>query len=365
MAVTEPVDTEHDSDFGELEENDNEVAHRDDWGAKEAEQLSQRREEDIAKGRAAINQRYLWERGLEARVLLQKALESAHQFPRGLAWRGAETVSPAVAEAAHGARQTTRAIISDMQALRETLVELGGAAERQEGTGTKRKRSSGVTSKDIAGLGTQEMWEEMEQGYQCFAKYRDESLDAWYKRSQGGQTGLQQLGQGVARQVEFALTSGRRVKEKCRLPARLLPRRLAEKQGTSHVPVQPEEAVEKGGRETRSSSSLKNEERDAETYDDGDFYQELLKEFLESTGDDEFARRAEQTRSKRRKHFEAKNTRERKLRYTVHPDIVNFAVPQPCQPVAIARHLFPHLFGNYDPSNAAGLPAGPGEGEDE
>ena len=68
------------------------------------------------------------------------------------------------------------------------------------------------------------------------------------------------------------------------------------------------------------------EEYDCETYEDAEFYQQILKEFLESqsltSGDIARAKKV-----KRRKLVDRKASKGRKIRYHVHEKLVNFMVP--------------------------------------
>jgi protein AATF/BFR2 len=90
--------------------------------------------------------------------------------------------------------------------------------------------------------------------------------------------------------------------------------------------------------------------RDPETYDDGDFYGQLLREFLESAGTDAAAAAgADALRAgrgaKRRKAVDRRASKGRKLRYTVHEKLVNFMVPVASDPPPFAAQLFANLFG--------------------
>ncbi|KAF1793244.1 Apoptosis-antagonizing transcription factor, C-terminal [Phytophthora cactorum] len=82
-------------------------------------------------------------------------------------------------------------------------------------------------------------------------------------------------------------------------------------------------------------------------YDDSDFYQQLLKEFIESggggAGQDAMVRR---THRKKKKLVNRKASKGRQLRYTVHPKLENFMFPEPYPKSEMdVSELFRSLFG--------------------
>ena len=74
---------------------------------------------------------------------------------------------------------------------------------------------------------------------------------------------------------------------------------------------------------------------DEEIFDDADFYQEILKEIIESkidpSGDPVTQARqwlvSKQLQEKQKKSYEKRATKGRQLRYTIHEKLVNFMVP--------------------------------------
>jgi protein AATF/BFR2 len=91
---------------------------------------------------------------------------------------------------------------------------------------------------------------------------------------------------------------------------------------------------------TRSSRRADDEKdddvaKDAETFDDTDFYQQLLRDIIEARGaghngeeaEPEWLRRQKASRAKRKKTVDVKASKGRKLRYQVHEKLQNFMVP--------------------------------------
>eukprot|EP00955_Chlamydomonas_euryale_P090776 364569-Chlamydomonas_euryale.AAC.30 len=83
------------------------------------------------------------------------------------------------------------------------------------------------------------------------------------------------------------------------------------------------------------------------SYDDGEFYQQLLREFLTregaAAGGGGAAARAG---AKRRKVVDRRASKGRKIRYHVHEKLVSFMAPAPGELPAFAEQLFANLFGS-------------------
>ncbi|KAI3965924.1 hypothetical protein MKX01_010881 [Papaver californicum] len=91
-----------------------------------------------------------------------------------------------------------------------------------------------------------------------------------------------------------------------------------------------------------------NMDGDPELLDDSEFYQQLLKEFLESynPASSESAFYAlKRLQTKKRKIVDRHASKCRKIRYHVHEKIVNFMAPEPQDLPQMAPKLFENLFG--------------------
>lgn len=89
-----------------------------------------------------------------------------------------------------------------------------------------------------------------------------------------------------------------------------------------------------------------DEPRDAETYDDSDFYSHLLKEFLDGSAGGA-SKAATMTSAKNRKKVDRRASKGRKIRYSVQEKLVNFTVPVQLEPPPFATQLFANLFGAH------------------
>jgi len=94
------------------------------------------------------------------------------------------------------------------------------------------------------------------------------------------------------------------------------------------------------------------EEYDEELYDDTDFYQELLKDLIDTTKtSDPIALgkkwlELKETQTKKRKDVDRRASKGRKIRYQVHEKLVSFMPPVPEREAPfMVDDLFSHLFG--------------------
>ncbi len=97
----------------------------------------------------------------------------------------------------------------------------------------------------------------------------------------------------------------------------------------------------------------KEQEKDgAEAFDDTDFYQQLLRDIIESRGangeegEQEWVRRQKARKAKRKKTVDTKASKGRKLRYQVHEKLQNFMVPIPVSHGAWHEEQIDELFAS-------------------
>jgi len=353
---------ESEGDDGEDDEDDDEAGPSDDDGgerdddeemedvereyaelrAEEGELLSQLKEKsksDAAKGAAVAAQQQLWEQALETRIMLQKAFGDANRLPlrraRAACSRARPDVAAALSEAALAARRALRSLLS----LREELVSRTPASAAAAPLAKNRKRrGAGEAEEEAESIET--LWERCEQGYVAMAPYRDEALDRWHRKATlatGGAaraSGLVALNQALSQQVRHALSDPARLVARSQLPAAAASaaRILDARDGKDAA----EEAEEEGAKTTSS--------RDPETFDDADFYQQLLKEFMESAGnadDDAALKRA----PKRRKTVDRRASKGRRIRYDVQDKLVNFVSPVDKPVPPMLQSILSNLFG--------------------
>ena len=98
-----------------------------------------------------------------------------------------------------------------------------------------------------------------------------------------------------------------------------------------------------GARSPAGAPDRGAEARDPETFDDAEFYQTLLREFLESR--DEAGAGALAAGPKQRRAVDRRASKGRKLRYHVHEKLINFVAPVELAAPQFAANVFANLFG--------------------
>jgi protein AATF/BFR2 len=214
-----------------------------------------------------------------------------------------------------------------------------------------------------AGIGVEEgeagrAWARVEAAVASSAPFRDGSLDKWHRRtvlSSGtaalrGGGGLRALQQSVTVQVASLLRDGGRLVSRTQLPRALAPTPLCSPPAAAAAATAAaaaEEGTAADGADAALEGAGPGDERDAETFDDGEFYQQLLKELIEAGGASGaaagggLAARA----PKRRKAVDRRASKGRKIRYHVVDKLVGFCAPVEAGLPPFAAQLFGNLFG--------------------
>ena len=369
------ADVDVDDDDDESQEASDDDDDDDDGGDLAAELAAFRREEaeanrlaaaksqNAVKGAAVRRQNEMWEKALQTRIVLQRGLNASAKMPTPTYWRALAKadgeVEPAMATCAAAARGALDALCSLQAALIDGNPAIAEAAgDVVGGGGKKRKSSSAMAAVSKFGLlasPASEVWENVDSVYQRFAAFRDVSIDRWHRKAQvqvgkmsaGGSVGggeMRAFNQSVSAQVASAMRIPDRLVRKSQPPAHLAPKRLGEPEGT-------EKAAPTGDRtEDLDADDLevaaRAEARVEEIYDDADFYEQVLKEFLESAGAAAGLAAAASKPAKRRKVVDRRASKGRKLRYHVQQKLVNFCAPVELEVPQWAEKIFGQLFAS-------------------
>ncbi|KAL6890554.1 hypothetical protein ACP4OV_008809 [Aristida adscensionis] len=284
--------------------------------------MKQHREEDALRGHAVKNQKVIWDKTLEMRFLLQKAFSTANKLPKEpvktMFCNHDQDIEQAYENLLNSAKQT----LGSMLELQEALLD------------------SNQATKDLnetpASNGEDDEWSDIEKLQTRITPFRNTEIDKWQRKIQVT-TGaaalkgkLHAFNQNISDQVAGYM----------RDPSRMINRMYLMK---STIGVFGEDAGETG-----TAEEGHNMEGDPELIDDSEFYQQLLKEFLESCdkGASEstfYALRKQQ--HKKRKLVDRRASKSRKIRYHVHEKITNFMAPVPMALPPMAPKLFENLFG--------------------
>ncbi|KAK0109749.1 rRNA-processing protein bfr2 [Cadophora gregata] len=254
---------------------------------------------DAAKGNAVKEQRKAFDSLLSVRMVLQKALIATNSMS---AVEEKETEDSAN-EPYEGAEEAAIKLWNTLDGLRNQLSKAGGAK-----TGQKRKRGieRSTSSSDI--------WERMQSSEVTMIDTRQTTLEKWSSKVRGT-TSLpisRKLNpsapqQSITSVLQDQLASSEHLVQKTRIPRACAP-------------------VQRDAKLTE----------DPNIYDDGNFYQMLLKELVDQRRVESLtapaAGKALQWTAvkevKTRKNVDTKASKGRKMRFTVHEKLQNFMAPE-------------------------------------
>ncbi|GIL51371.1 hypothetical protein Vafri_7370 [Volvox africanus] len=314
---------------------------------KQLEMLQQKGERDRVKGAAVRNQQVLYERALEQRILLQKCLQASNGLPRPDTFAALLIAKPDIREGYEQLAVAARDTLGQLLELQHTLMARNSAirlppescsADGAVASSAKRRRlepdPSGDADDAVTDNGLESLWQRINLHHEALAPFRDLSLDSWHRRtvlSSGSgalrNSGLRALNQSISNQVHALMRDPAKFIKRTRLAVATCPRVLCEPPRSSAAaaaaldPLGSDGHAVAGGRDGAEDPSstvaaeILEEERDPETYDDGEFYQQLLKEFLDKgilEGASVMPKGA-----KKRKLVDRRASKGRKLRYHV------------------------------------------------
>ncbi|CAI7842846.1 unnamed protein product [Closterium sp. NIES-53] len=363
------------------------------------------RDED--KGRAVAAQRALWDRSLELRIALQRPLQSACRLPHARAHAAYAAVAPDVAAEFQAVAAGTRTAIRQLLTLQDELFSRNAAvdgafkaarAALAEGGGGDGEGSGRQAQGGEGGFGfnpglteggsREEVWEQISRTW-----HRKTLLTSGAMAASRSSSRLRALNQSVSQQVASALRAPDRLIQRSRLPReavsvigakaealaaaggagkkrkgpdgvgggdegvgavggeesgmRELNGVIQGEQGELKEGEEKEQAEE--GEENEGEEEEQEGEWDMDSYDDTEFYQQLLREFLDSSHLEELGIASQQVvrrlRGSKGKAVDRRASKGRKVRYAPMPALVNFMAPEPVQLLPVVERLFGNLFG--------------------
>ncbi|KAH9553615.1 hypothetical protein CY35_08G021000 [Sphagnum magellanicum] len=311
--------------------------------------------EDHEKGEAVGHQKMLWDRALEVRIALQKMVQGANQMPGAQVKvvlceadqrieKAYQMLTKSAISAIDCLLDLNKALIQQNSAITETYAaSVNGTGKRERGTQELVEVEQGKPSV------TESVWNCINSVHASIVPYRNNSVDRWQRKTQLS-TGaaavkgkLRAFNQSISQQVASVMRDPHKLIERMRL-----------QQSSVHVLGQPVQQVLEKGRSSEGVSAEWNGATEAddgnpETFDDSDFYQQLLREFLESSDtlglEGMGLHSMKKLHNKKRKTVDRRASKGRKIRYTVHDPLVNFMAPELMVLPPMATKLFANLFG--------------------
>lgn len=302
------------------------------------------------KGQAVRNQKALWDRALEVRISLQKILGGANRLPRKEAKLGLCQENEQIKEAYEKLTDSAVSALDCLLDLGTLLVEKNTAITQSYSSmpnGNGKREASGDAERESVSCRS---WEKLDGLYSTIVPYRDNSLDRWQRKTQiytgaVGKARLRAFNQSVSQQVATTMRDFSRLIARVRL-----------KRDSVHVLGQQMEYEVKDSiandvedPELYRPGNAVGDDGDPETFDDSEFYQQLLREFLEQSDPSALGSMAlyasGRQHSKKRKQVDRRASKGRKLRYNVFEPLRNYMAPKPMVLPSIATQLFSNLFG--------------------
>eukprot|EP01024_Parvocaulis_polyphysoides_P030886 TRINITY_DN2805_c0_g1_i2.p2 TRINITY_DN2805_c0_g1~~TRINITY_DN2805_c0_g1_i2.p2 ORF type:complete len:558 (+),score=101.62 TRINITY_DN2805_c0_g1_i2:65-1675(+) len=281
------------------------------------------------KGKAVKAQRTILDRCLIFRIKLQKAIASSNKLPQPDMHQYVVQNNEDIRNAFKEVSEKSRLLLGDMLMLMDGLVQQNSLANASYLKGVKRRK---VNDDRVDGL-----WKQIVDRQDSLGAFQDQALDRWHKRAllRTGKGAMRadtgELHRGISQQVELVMRNKDKVVKRARL--------LQNDDGQPPYLCCPSSLFPEKSEEIKY---------DMETYDDTEFYQGLLKEYLEGAGaaGSEQLISLQRARKKKNRSVDRKASKGRKLRYTVQEKLVNFLLPEQQEIPQFANQLFRNLFGS-------------------
>ena len=322
-------ETEEESEGGSGDEDDEKVRRAELRKIMGEEQktviatISQAAKLDADKGNAVKEQRRAFDSLLSVRMVLQKALVSTNSMA-AVDEKGSDEIATPPYEAAE---EAAIKLWNTLDGLRHELLKANSGAE----TGKKRKRPVELSTPSAV------LWEHMQNSEVYVIDHRQTTLEKWSAkvRSTTSLPISRKLNPAAAQQSITSLIQDQLANSEHLIRRTKMPRSCA--------PLQRDQKVVE----------------DPDIYDDGSFYQMLLKELVDQRrvdslttpvngGDSGKAMQWTAVKeAKPRKNVDTKASKGRKMRFTVHEKLQNFMAPEDrgsWEPAAINR-FFGTLLG--------------------
>ncbi|KAI9331951.1 apoptosis-antagonizing transcription factor [Obelidium mucronatum] len=370
---------------------------------------------DVEKGRNVKAQMAIWESLLDVRINLQPALTSANTLPLPSEFeyfRNPNIVSKTsltnTSNAISDATTLVTSLIHDLISFRASLASQNDTVvltPRNFATNVLKKRKRSETEDDEddednnntsndddddSGDSPDSLWSQITAFDSAFDPFRDATIDKWSNKvmasavanvNQGKK--FKAINQSALVQIRAILSDKERLVKRTRLvrsggrdgsgrhlghlaattttDAAATAKKDADGE-SKRVKTELEEVEElhekELNRKNKSASDSHLSNFDEQVFDDGDFYQQLLKELIEGrlleTDDPTLLSmkwaelKTLQSQTKKKKTVDTKASKGRKIRYAVHEKLANFMAPEPrgTWHDAMVGELFFSLFGN-------------------
>lgn len=292
-------------------------------------QLSKSAQTDVEKGQHVRQQLTLWDNCLESRIRMQKIVDNANKLPQKDDWANFLAKTEGIEEDLEQVKTDLRDVMDDLMDIRVGLFEQNGCIDLSKKNINSRKRHL----EDEDEIYNQKFWKDMSEINDVFVPFRNSTLEKWSNKVQvaaGAKMNkkFKAFDQNIMTQIEAVLSDKEGLVKRTQL-------QRSDYHILGKVQVEAtkvEEEIDTGKKADRHLNTY-----DVEIFDDQDFYQQQLRELIESRMVDTddptaigmrwAARKNEQKKKKRAVNTKA--SKGRQLRFNVHEKLQNFMAPIP------------------------------------
>lgn len=323
-----------------VDDVDDEIAALEAQDAAAITAMSKSSKADVARARVGMRQVTLHEAWLEARIRAQPALASAAQLPVRPVWTEFRDASPVVQRAMSNAVHQAEGLLVELCEAWSTLLSEQPAIHaalrapgRQSGhsstlipAGVKRGRDATAAPQASCAA----WWQVIETGLNASADWQAQVLDSVATSAAVQASGFKALRAARQEQSESSSTPVTSALQAVLADADKVVRRAAAPAASVRmVGCQPRTGVSRAANDTAAWCE--------DVYDDTDFYQGLLREFVANATASGHADKAAGVVPAKHKSVkrdvDRRASKGRKIRYFVHDKMVNFAAPTPLPPL--------------------------------
>ncbi|GJQ10525.1 hypothetical protein GpartN1_g2316.t1 [Galdieria partita] len=298
--------------------------------------LSSETQEQVSKGRAIIEQKSMFDSILKLRISMQRLLTIANCFPdeRGRSFLkqmdllGTEKKFSETTQSIYK-MITAMMHIQEVLFMNSSILALNEEEDSFSGEDdwTLRASEDLYASADIS-KEVDRLWSKLKKRNLQLNSLQEKVLDYWDRKVREAtgkmydQTSkFKVINQTVLNQIQGVLSNRQRLV------------RRAHTRRDSNRPL-------------FCLLSSENNDIEPEIYDDGDFYQLLLKEAVNDSKGEGINNVSQLKRNRRRKqYFDRRESKGRRLKYTVHDKLVGFLAPIPMEQSETRNQLLKSLFG--------------------
>ena len=309
--------------------------------------------DDINKAMQTKNQQTLWDSFLDIRIRIQRNLNTGNQLPQYDILDNFEKSDKKVKQQLKRTYNSTCSLLSDMLELQIELMrdnsEINSTISSdvtdnllEQLNNKKRKITDEKEKEDV-----EEWWNIISKIDDEISKYEYNTIDKWSRKvqlsSKNTEKQFKAINKSVLDQVNHILLDKEKLRKRTQLKRtnfKILGKITNRNQENNN-----------GG----DNRNIHINEYDDEIFDDTDFYQQLLKELIETTTTDTDTVNVNQywlennsLRKKMKKAVQRKATKGRAIRYEVHEKLVGFMAPDKISNNEFSwrpEDLYTNLFG--------------------